>query len=530
MCVSAAEFVGKSNEELILMLIQLRRRQSELSKSCEKLRLQMESEATMMELEPHRREEYGYRVRELKQQLNKVESEYASRIGIIESIDSMIKVKSKDKNRNRAVSTSFLDQVTNVRSDSEETESDLSKVQHQLVHCHLSGDMALSSTVVEDAETPNKNIENLKKQQKVLAGELDRVRGLLTHSTKRLEEKAVENAQMEHEMLIARNKLKQVLETEQEAMEMSRSSKLEDELAHINKVIDDLHSRRQELNTAIENLKQPEKRLSDGYLPIDPSYNEPLAILSESLPASYQTSLSESGNIEANLSGYRELMLRSERIPLYENISSGRELPEESETSGRMIFDQVNNNLENTENDEFFTLNINLNKTTQYKTTLNQESSLPSEINNNDSQHNLNSMCEFDPASIHMAYGDSIVDQQIKQIYNYQTSASTHGTQKPAEIKTVREVKRESERRKVQQQQQSYNLRSYRSDRPVANGNGSTGNGYYSNHYYTENQELLPLTMNSTVVTPEGEEFDLLPAYDTSYLMANLSQVGHRAN
>lgn len=456
MCVSAVDFVGKSHEELILMLIQLRRRQSELCKSCEQLRLQMESEEKMMEIEPHRRDEYNYRFQELQQKLNEVEKEYEFQIPIIESIDSMIKIKSKSKqekmDKKKAASTSFLDKVAR------DPQPYTSCGQFEEEKCEKN--TVESVTTASTPGTPNENIENLKKQQRVLENELDRVRGMLTHSTKKLEEKAVENAQMEQEMLIARNKLKQVLDNEQEAMELTRSSKLEAELTQINKVIDDLHYRRKELNSAIENLKHSEVSGTGSY------FANPLS--------KFQLNYDDFDLMLAD-DIYKETV---NKFPLYENLTTAQRMMKSPETElsnkkKKSVFDQVNNNLNETENDEFFTLNINLNKSKPYSLKSNAD---PSEINNNEQ----NIMCEFDPTKVMpLAYGDSIVDQQIKQIYNYQTYSSS---QKSNEIRTVREVKRESERRKFYNQQQQQNCKLF--DRKLANYDGS----YYlmANHYYKD--------------------------------------------
>ncbi|OTF73071.1 hypothetical protein BLA29_001777, partial [Euroglyphus maynei] len=410
--VSAAEYVGRSHEELILMLIQLRRKQSLLAKTCEKLRLQMDSEQKMMEIEPYRKDNYQLRFNELSRKLKQVDREYQLQMPIIETIDHMIKVKSKTMlnklNKKKAASTSVLDRVT---TDDQ-------------FKCSMRDDCdSHSSDSVRTAETPNENIEILKKQQKVLEGELDRVRGMLTHSTKQLEEKAVENARMEQEMLLARNKLKQVLDNEQEAMEITRSSKLEAELAHINKVIDDLHNRRKELNNAIENLKNSETQfLADRFDDGGDVHSD-----------DYQRFTNEELKMAVDNAAETSL------YPLYENIKKTQ------------TFLSNNNDL----NDEFFTLNINLDK--HNKNPLSTSNGNNNEMNNNTAIANITTMCEFDPNKVMTMNhaGDSIVDQQLKQIYNYhQHHQQQQQATKSNEAKTVREVKRESERRKFNHHQQ----------------------------------------------------------------------------
>lgn len=476
--VSAAEFVGKSREELILMLIQLRRKQSQLEKTCEQLRLQMDSEEKMMEIEPYRKEDYKFRFNELNRQWLEVNREYELQIPIIQTIDHMIQIKSKSKlnemNKKKAASTSVLDQVFNDENK---------EFPNTNVNNSQSGDIDCESN--HTGETPNDNIEILKRQQRALEGELDRVRGMLTHSTKKLEEKAVENAQMEQEMLLARNKLKQVLENEQEAMEITRSSKLEAELAHINKVIDDLHSRRQELNNAIENLKNSETNFISNK-----SFHDQL-VNDDNYPG-YDFSPEDTSTAVADSNLY----------PLYENIKSSQEF---IDINSNKNLNNINNNLINNDdetdddtdndvdnnnlNDEFFTLNINLDKHPL------KGIKSKNEINNNEQNHGINTMCEFDPnKDMILAYGDSIVDQQIKQIYNYQ-----HGLLLPKtnDVKTVREVKRESERRKFNNQQlmnrtNAYNAaiaRNYESCIQLTNHYLNDTNDVFKNGAYLNNSD-----------------------------------------
>ncbi len=445
---------------------------------------------------------------------------------------------------------------------------------HQLHHPH------------QDSPTPppaTTNLEHLRRQQTALAGELDRVRGLLTHSTRRLEEKAVENAQMEQEMRLARSKLKQVLASEQEAAELARSSKLAAELAHINAVIDDLHSRRQELNRAIEGLK---------LCPPTPLTQEQQCVSKTPLSGAYfsqDVGEEEVEDVENSFSS-------PSSIPLYENISlaSNDQVNNNNNSSSNgsllnhhHIHNHLQSNsledeeegegLEDMENDEFFTLNINLaskqyggNKFTAAKdgvSTNGASSSL--EINNNDSvQHNLNAlsgnnsgssstMCEFDPTkdmighhhhhlSSSHPYGSdgSIIDQQIRQIYNYhqQTASAVQQSSaamaaKPAqEIRTVREVKREAERRKVVQQQQQLNFHSrfsqlygVRSGGDLQRSQQQQQNFYQlltANHYYTPSEStpaeaaaavvlegVQGNTGGNVIVAANGEQFDVLPAY-----------------
>ncbi|UXI17241.1 alpha-tubulin N-acetyltransferase 1 [Sarcoptes scabiei] len=474
--ISASDFVGKNQEELILLLIQLRRKQSRLIKTCEQLRLEMDSEEKMMELEPYRQIDYQMRYNELSKRWKEKRQELKMQTPIIQTIDHLIKLKSKSKlselNKKKAASTSFLDKVLDYNSDNrhpsnndgEDGDDDDDSLQQLLQRKKLDqslfdgedsrirSDRNQDETVDRknsdnfDQDSSNKNVEIFKQQQKILEGELDRVRGMLTHSTKKLEEKAVENARMEKEMLMARNKLKQVLENEQEAMEITRSSKLELELAHINRVIDDLHSRRKQLNTAIENLKKQSSTESNNGTT---DRNDQGSLINSSDPKTLDDDEANKLNEKSETSLY----------PLYENIkksqrSSNSKTNRKSSkkfNDNNLWNDRTNNNL----NDEFFTLNINLDRHAEFLRSSKNLIDTDFEINNNNSNHQNHqynrSMCEFDPNKSFALIGEypngSIVDQQIQQIYNYQPLIKSSSN----EVKTVREVKRESERRKFQQ-------------------------------------------------------------------------------
>lgn len=495
------------------------------------------------------------------------------------------------------------EEVNSEGQEEKEAEA-ISTVRRQLSDLQLASELpiSISGSSLEQSSSvtaADDNLEHLRRQQTALAGELDRVRGMLTHSTRRLEEKAVENAQMEQEMRLARSKLKQVLATEQEVAELSRSSKLAAELAHINTEIDNLHSRRQQLNRAIEGLKcSPVKSEDDDYQKKEFQNNGGLST-DAVFPAKQNLHFLRNSNFQ--LSSPES---ENNSVPLYENIGTTTstlhrvEADEEDEMGlpvvGRVLFDQVNNNsntllpnnlespddLGDLENDEFFTLNINL-ASKQYdgnKFTLNNMDSnkmtgnsalsatSSSEINNNDSgSHNLNggnsasssTMCEFDPTKDminhhQLTYGSdgSIIDQQIRQIYNYNNQVisgqQATGAGKPAEIRTVREVKREAERRKIQQQQQlnyqnkisqlygrNFQASSDQQRSVIVNGNQQPN--YYllaANHYYTPEStsnytsDLEPQPLSS-IIAPNGEEFDVLPAYDArrAQILSQLSQV-----
>lgn len=388
LCVSTGDLLGKSHEELVLLLIQLRRTQSQIAKNCDQLRLQMESEEKMIEIEPHKRDEHKLKFRELRDRLAEFEKQYDMQFPLINTVDNMVKTNNPlngeefSDNRAKAASTSILDQVS-----FEEETTNLSALQQdrEILERTLEGVKSKMGKIGTESG-PIINLEKLKKQQRMIEGELSRVRGLLTHSAKRLEEKAAENAQIEQDVMIAKNKLKQVLANE-EALESNKASTLEAELEHINQVIDDLHNRRVELNAAIESIKTSEKKREivrasptglAGSIPLPGK---------KKITTTYMETDLDSGDTRDLAHCPRNSGSEGEDTPLYENLE--------------------NNNVMNISNDLFqtsFQMSDELMSTTT---------------------------------------AEDIIDEQMRQFYGINPS------QKPNEIKTVRIVKREAERRRI---------------------------------------------------------------------------------
>jgi hypothetical protein len=405
LCLSTGDLLGKSHEELVLLLIQLRRTQSQLAKNCDQLRLQMEGEEKMIEIEPHKREEHKIKYREIRERLAEYEKQYEMQFPLINTVDNMVKLNNPlgnediSDNKAKSASTSILDQVS-----FEEETNHLSALQQdkEILERTLEG----VKSKINTESGPVVNLEKLKKQQRMIEGELNRVRGLLTHSAKRLEEKAAENAQMEHDVLIAKNKLKQVLANEHEVLESNRASSLEAELAHINQVIDDLHNRRVELNAAIENLKVTDKKREvvrasptglAGSIPLPGK---------KRITSSYMETDLDSMDTRDLAHCLRNSGSEGEDTPLYENLET--------------------------------------NNTVNGKDTF---------------------MCQFQPnEDLLSGNSEDIIDEQMKQFYGI-----IPVTQKVNEIKTVRIVKRESERRRIH----------------FANGSAKSNDSYWNTDDYT---------------------------------------------
>lgn len=93
-CLSAGDLLGKTHEELILLLIQLKRNQSQLSDTIENLRLQMESEDRLTTIEPHKIAEHKLKYEQVKEKLIETQNQYESQFPLIDLIDNMVRFNS----------------------------------------------------------------------------------------------------------------------------------------------------------------------------------------------------------------------------------------------------------------------------------------------------------------------------------------------------------------------------------------------------------------------------------------------------
>lgn len=97
-CLSSGDLlVGKSHEELLLLLIQLKRNQSNLKHTIEKLNLQMESEDKLSIIEPHKETEHKLNYAQVKELLIETQKQYESQFPLIDLIDNMVRFNSNSK-------------------------------------------------------------------------------------------------------------------------------------------------------------------------------------------------------------------------------------------------------------------------------------------------------------------------------------------------------------------------------------------------------------------------------------------------
>lgn len=463
---SAGDLLDKSHEELVLLLIQLRRNQAHLQQTCDQLRMQMESEEKLMEIEPQRKEEHKARFEELRESLAAAEHEYESQFPVIDMVDNLVKFHNPspgyrdpnlgkaddfDMRRAKAVSTSFLDKfsdssndrllqpptvphrseqfkmtkylsIPKPRDDQENKEQgktikylqqDIDLLERTLdgVRSSLTN---LSLASGQDVSVSANNIERMKQQQHALEEELGRVRGLIAQSAKRLERKATENVKLEKDAAMARGASDQVSSSPSvsTASNESQSNVLATQLANINQAIDDLTAKRREI---LESFK---KQQTDSEL------------LQEELKDSDNEQVEQLQTRGSYAETDLDTMQERDLAP-FSYIPCGSSLAHKNEESNLHLYENLEQTLIKSKRGE-------MNRQSNYSDNDCYQDAETIDYHDFSAQGTkTTSEVEFKEA---YDYQDTGNNQ-----YNYAQASTTNG----GSVKTVRSVKRESERRKV---------------------------------------------------------------------------------
>ncbi|XP_074595971.1 uncharacterized protein LOC141851085 isoform X2 [Brevipalpus obovatus] len=464
---SAGDLLDKSHEELVLLLIQLRRNQAHLQQTCDQLRMQMESEEKLMEIEPQRTEEHKARFEELRESLAAAEHEYESQFPVIDMVDNLVKFHNPspgyrgtnigkaddfDMRRAKAASTSFLDKfsdssndrllqpptvphrseqfkmtkylsIPKPRDDQEDKEQgktikylqqDIDLLERTLdgVRSSLTN---LSLASGQDESTSTNNIERMKQQQQTLEKELGRVRGLIAQSAKRLERKATENVKLEKDAAMARGASDQVTSSPSAstASNESQSNVLATQLANINQAIDDLTAKRREI---LESFKKQHTEDSE-LLQEEPKDSDNEQVEQIQTRGSYA---------ETDLDTMQERDLAPFRY-----IPCGPSLAHKNEESNLHLYANLEQTLIKSNSED-------VNQQPNYSTNdCYQDAEKMDYHDFSGNSTKLSSELDYNEA---YDYQDTMDNQ-----YNYPQASTTNG----GNVKTVRSVKRESERRKV---------------------------------------------------------------------------------
>ena len=584
---SAGELLGKTHEELVLLLIQLRRNQSHLASTCESLRLQMESEEKMMEIEPQRREEHKSRYKELRESLLEVERQYENQFPVIDMVDNMVKLNHSgpgvtsnrhqqqhnrdhrdlsptdqdndfDFKRSKAASTSFLDRfpesqgvsssstsavthsglpivpqrgeqlkftnylsppkkkedeelvesaeqeklIQYLKQDKDILEKTLEGVRSSLTNLSLNG-----TSDGEESPSTSSNIDKMKQQQQILEGELGRVRGLIVQSAKRLEQRAVENAWIEQDVLMARSQLDQILSSASTSTTMTTTNSsassnpdpvsLEAELANIDQAIDNLNAKRKEI---LENFKKQKNSDSTTTTTSTPTLSTAQKPQSTTVTMNQTTASNVKTNTSTS-SGYGETDLdsmESRDMAPFNYLKGYQQLTPENEiasTSGsNHLYENLDSNLVNYAYSHGSSNKIN---------------GRSEELIDDDPGR----QCQSDDSTNESSTTRSEKIKSDQMVYNdnYDYGESSDGQQytfqQPllASNKTVRLVKRESERRRVTNKLSTYST-------SVINYNNSNNNNtQFYQHFQQENDlsDFPVYTVNhsdgSTTIIDSGD-------------------------
>uniref|UniRef100_A0ABD2W9F8 PH domain-containing protein n=1 Tax=Trichogramma kaykai TaxID=54128 RepID=A0ABD2W9F8_9HYME len=345
--VSAGELLGRTHEELVLLLIQLRRQSATLCKAMETCHMEIEAQARLVELDTPRRLENLQKLDELKKHLMDLEKQYEKGKPLVNLVDNMVKLGSLyNCNRlNGAASTTSLGgsrydlghQSDGARDHRDRLEFN-QRVQEQRLlaeerrdwdrlspdHGQLQAVNSLSQgnlyqsrgnilypgvkrefflkiapkakvqqlykldqLLQEESGTlhslqqnkellekalgglrhkmqgRNNNpaeVERYREQQMLLERELSRVRLLLAHNSKKLEETVAENARLEQDLVVLRQKLQASRRYQDQVPSRDSTANttqaLEKELRRVQQLVGDLQRQRQELSVQVRQLTE----------------------------------------------------------------------------------------------------------------------------------------------------------------------------------------------------------------------------------------------------------------------------------
>ncbi|XP_014483587.1 PREDICTED: uncharacterized protein LOC106749041 isoform X2 [Dinoponera quadriceps] len=306
--VSAGELLGRTHEELVLLLIQLRRQNATVLKAMETCHMEIEAQARLAELETPRRLENLQKLEELKRHLMDLEKQYEKSKPLVNLVDNMVKLGSL-YNRNTANGTTsnvsgsrhdlmhenardhrdrleFNQRVQEQRLLAEERRDwdrlspDHGQLQAKVQQLYkldrlLQEESGTLHSLQQDKEILEKALgglrhklqgsrsnlaeaERYRKQQLLLERELSRVRVLLAHNSKKLEETVAENARLEQDLVVLRQKLQA---SRRYAGNIARDTSsttapLEAELRRVQQLVGDLQRQRKELSIQVRQLTE----------------------------------------------------------------------------------------------------------------------------------------------------------------------------------------------------------------------------------------------------------------------------------
>ncbi|KAI4487873.1 hypothetical protein M0802_011761 [Mischocyttarus mexicanus] len=313
--VSAGELLGRTHEELVLLLIQLRRQNATLLKAMDNCHMEIEAQARLAELDTPRRLENLQKLEELKRHLMDLEKQYEKGKPLVNLVDNMVKLGSlynrntandsnsvtashndlfQENTKNHRDRLEFNQRVQEQRLLAEERRDwnrlspDHGQLQAKVQQLYkldrlLQEESGTLHSLQQDKEILEKALgglrhklqgsrsnlieaERYRKQQLLLERELSRVRVLLAHNSKvkpilssqKLEETVAENARLEQDLVVLRQKLQA---SRRYAGNITRDASgttapLETELRRVQQLVGDLQRQRKELSVQVQQLTE----------------------------------------------------------------------------------------------------------------------------------------------------------------------------------------------------------------------------------------------------------------------------------
>ncbi|XP_068152149.1 uncharacterized protein kmr isoform X4 [Drosophila tropicalis] len=302
--VSAGDLLSRTHEELVLLLIQLRRQSSQTARAIEQCCSDIHDvQNRLRSAEGLTRAESIQRLDYLKQHLLDLERQYEKSKPLVNLVDNMVKLGSLYRNdANGRAQPATLDRLEfNQRMQERQmmqeeqkqwerlspNQSELqAKVQElyqldQLLQ-EESGTLQSLQRDKEDLEralgglrarihdnnaTPMA-MEAAKKQQHILERELSRVHQLLAENSKKLEQTVAGNSRLEQELLLLRQKVQSSRATgnglNNDAVHLNgnqTAAVLQSELERVQSLVGDMQRQRHELSSAVRQLTENSTRL-----------------------------------------------------------------------------------------------------------------------------------------------------------------------------------------------------------------------------------------------------------------------------
>nr|CAD7568725.1 unnamed protein product [Timema californicum] len=347
--VSAGELLGHTHEELVLLLIQLRRQSAGVCKAMEMCHVEIEAQARLAELDTPRRLEHlqkledlkkhlldleKQKLEDLKKHLLDLEKQYEKGKPLVNLVDNMVKLGSlyrgggaplqsggevpsvrerlefnqkvqeqrllaqekrdwdrlsPDQGQLQAKVQELyrLDRLLQEESGTlQSLQQDKAKVQELYrLDRLLQEESGTLQSLQQDKELLEKALgglrhklqgsranpaeaERYRKQQRLLEKELSRIRLLLAHNSKKLEETVAENARLEQELVVLRQKWQASRRGSGQSRSMPMASSdsgspsngttvaLEAELRRVQQLVGDLQRQRQELSMQVRQLTE----------------------------------------------------------------------------------------------------------------------------------------------------------------------------------------------------------------------------------------------------------------------------------